>query len=68
MCGGSSGIPSVDTSTPVPVQYTDEDQQQARDDAADKARKAAGAAGAIKTSGRGLTSEASTTKKTLLGQ
>jgi hypothetical protein len=50
------------------VQYTDEDQQQARDDAADKARKAAGAAGAIKTNGRGLTSEASTTKKTLLGQ
>jgi len=66
MCIGGS-TPSYDTSTPTAVQYTDEDQVQARSDATTKARKAAGALGTIKTSGQGLTTEATTSKKTLLG-
>ncbi len=69
--GGGSSTPSYDvttTSTPAPVQYTDEDQATARSNATARARKAAGALGTIKTSGPGLTPSANVSKKTLLGQ
>jgi hypothetical protein len=66
----SPKMPSVPPAEPqpAPVQYTDEDQQKARDDARQKARLAAGVAGTNKTGGQGLTKPANTMKKTALGQ
>lgn len=63
--GGSSGSTSYPST--AAVRYTDADQAEARSKATEKARKAAGALGTVKTSGQGLTSKATTSQKTLLG-
>ena len=52
---------------PQEMRAPEKEQQQIRDDARDQARKRAGLAGTIKTSASGLTDEASTDKKSLLG-
>ena len=69
MCLSSPSVPSYTPEpTPAPVQYTAEDQRKLRDDAAEKARKAAGLAGTNVTGSSGLTQSATVKTKTLLGQ
>lgn len=71
MCIGSS--PSIPDPAPLPaapqaMQQPESAQRQVRDDAMDKARRAAGLEGTVSTSTAGLTDSANVYKKTLLGQ
>jgi hypothetical protein len=69
MCMSSPSVPSYTPEpSPAPVQQSSSAQKRSRDEAAEKAREAAGLAGTVTTTPSGLATAATTVKKTLLGQ